>query len=227
LAAAALGLRRLRIDAVHSALQSAQAAAERAGVPALRAEVAEAAAVLDRPAARRVVAGAPQPLRLHEVAALMHSGALVVDACRHSLCMGDQQHSLARRPILFVLLRALAEAWPEAADRDVLITRAFRMREADDTHRARLRVEIGRLRRLIADLGTIEATARGFALRAREGRARSRGPCARQRPGPRKALAGAAADRIHDDLVTPCRAAAWLDCLHAPNAARLQQQEDP
>lgn len=170
LAAVELGLRSLHIDTVHQALQRAQAAAERAGVPALQAEVAEARAVLDRPAAQRAGAHAPQPLRLHEVAALMRSGALVVDACRHGLCMGGEQHSLARRPILFVLLRALAEAWPEAADRDALIARAFRMREADDTHRARLRVELGRLRRLIAGFGTIEATARGFALRPGGGR---------------------------------------------------------
>lgn len=114
--------------------------------------------------------GAPQPLRLHEVAALLGSDALVVDACRHALRAGDAVLPLARRPILFTLLRALAEAWPGDAGRDALIARAFRLREADETHRARLRVEMGRLRALVAGLADIEATPRGFALRPRDGR---------------------------------------------------------
>jgi hypothetical protein len=51
-----------------------------------------------------------------------------------------------------------------------LIAHAFRTRHPDATHRARLRVEIGRLRALIAALARIEATARGFALRPLENR---------------------------------------------------------
>jgi len=66
--------------------------------------------------------------------------------------------------VLFALARALAEGWPGDVERDGLIMRAFRSRHPDETHRARLRVEIGRLRRLVAPLATIEATARGFAL---------------------------------------------------------------
>ncbi|HEX2010272.1 MAG TPA: helix-turn-helix domain-containing protein, partial [Roseateles sp.] len=68
------------------------------------------------------------------------------------------------RPLLFALLRALAEAWPGDVDRHALIAKAFRTRHPDDSHRARLRVEIGRLRALIAPLAGIEASARGFAL---------------------------------------------------------------
>ncbi len=45
-----------------------------------------------------------------------------------------------------------------------MIARAFRTRHPDETHRARLRVEIGRLRALVAPLARIEASARGFAL---------------------------------------------------------------
>jgi hypothetical protein len=71
---------------------------------------------------------------------------------------------LARRPVLFALARALAEAWPGDVDRDVLIEHAFRTRDPDETHRARLRVEIGRLRKLALPLARIEASARGFAL---------------------------------------------------------------
>jgi hypothetical protein len=115
-------------------------------VPALLAEVAEARAALDRAAARRIHAGHEQPLRLEEVEALLASGALVIDACRRGLRAGDAWRSLARRPVLFALLRALAEAWPGDVDRNALIARVFRTPPPDETHRARLRVEIGRLR---------------------------------------------------------------------------------
>jgi hypothetical protein len=135
------------------------------------AEVEEARAALDRPAARRLVGGAEQALRLEEVAALMASGAWVLDACRHGLRAGPVWLPLARRPVLFTLARALAEAWPGDVDRNELITRAFRTRRPNETHRARLRVEIGRLRALIAGIAGIEATARGFVLQPREGRA--------------------------------------------------------
>jgi AraC-like DNA-binding protein len=160
----------LGLPPLPAAVARAEDAARRAGIPALQAEVAQAQALLLQPAARRMDGGAPQPLRLHEVAALLGSDALVVDACRHALRAGDAVLPLARRPILFTLLRALAEAWPGDAGRDALIARAFRLREADETHRARLRVEMGRLRALVAGLADIEATPRGFALRPRDGR---------------------------------------------------------
>ncbi|NCT85646.1 MAG: helix-turn-helix domain-containing protein, partial [Comamonadaceae bacterium] len=130
----------------------------------------QARAALDQPAARRVAAGVARPLRLADVAALLDSGALVVDACRHGVRAGGGWLALARRPLLFTLVRALAEAWPGDAGRDALIARAFRLREADDTHRARLRVEIGRLRALLAGVATITATPQGFALRPLDGR---------------------------------------------------------
>jgi len=171
LAAAELALRSLRTAEALAALQRAHDAARRAGVPALAAEVAEARAALDRPAARRLSAGAEQPLRLAEVEALLASGALVVDACRHRVQAGDAGLSLARRPVLFGLARALAEAWPGDADRDALIARAFRTRRPDETHRARLRVEIGRLRALVAPLARVDATPRGYALLPQGGRA--------------------------------------------------------
>jgi hypothetical protein len=170
LTSAELALRSLRVAAARTALDRAQEAAERARVPALRAEVAQARDALERPAARRLSLGLEQPLRLDEVSALMASDALVVDACRRELGAGAEWHSLARRPILFTLARALAEAWPGDADRETLIAEAFRTRRPDETHRARLRVEIGRLRALLPTLARIEATSRGFALRPREDR---------------------------------------------------------
>jgi hypothetical protein len=167
LAAAEVALRSLRTAPAQAALARAHEAAERARVPALLAEAAEARAALDRPAARYVNAGHEQPLRLDEVEALLASGALVVDACRRGLRAGAIWRSLARRPVLFALARALAEAWPGDVDRNALIARAFRARRPNESHRARLRVEIGRLRALAAPLACIEASTRGFALAPR------------------------------------------------------------
>ncbi|MES2976539.1 MAG: helix-turn-helix domain-containing protein [Pseudomonadota bacterium] len=165
LALAELALRSLHIGAARAALARAHDAAVRAHVPALLAEVEEACLTLDRPAARRVEAGGEQALCLDEVSALLASGALVVDACRRSVGIGADRRPLARRPILFALARALAESWPGDADRDALIAQVFRTRHPDETHRARLRVEMGRLRALIKPLAQVEATPRGFLLR--------------------------------------------------------------
>jgi hypothetical protein len=127
--------------------------------------VAEARAALARPAARRLIKGDEQTLRLDEVAALRNSDTLVVDACRLGLNAGTTYRPLARRPVLFALARALAEAWPADVDRDALIARAFGARRPNESHRARLRVEIGRLRALVLPMARIEATARGFLLK--------------------------------------------------------------
>jgi hypothetical protein len=165
LTAAELALRSLRVGDARMALARAHAAAERAQVPALMAEVTEARVALDRPAARRLTADGEQALRLEEVSALLASDALVVDACRHGLGSGHQWRPLARRPVLFTLARLLAQAWPGDAGREALIESAFRTRDPDETHRARLRVEIGRLRALVKTLATVEATERGFILK--------------------------------------------------------------
>jgi hypothetical protein len=170
LTAAELALRSLRVGPAQAALARAHEAAVRARVPALLAEVGEARAALDRPAARRLLPGGEQVLRLEEVAGLLASDALVVDACRRGLGAADQWRSLARRPVLFALARALAQAWPGDVDRNSLIASAFRTRRPDETHRARLRVEIGRLRALATQLADIEATAQGFVLRPRGAR---------------------------------------------------------
>jgi hypothetical protein len=168
LTAAELSLRSLKTGPARAALARANEAAYRAGVPALIAEAAEARAALDRPAARRLAPGGEQPLRLDEVEALLASQALVVDGCRRGLSAGAIWQPLASRPVLFTLARALAQAWPGDVARNELIATAFRTRHPDETHRARLRVEIGRLRTLVKGIAQIEATARGFALRPRE-----------------------------------------------------------
>lgn len=170
LSAAELALRLLRTSAARSALQRARQAANRSQVPALLAEVAEAWASFERPAARRMGEGGEQPLRIDEVETLLASGALVVDACRHGLRVGGEWLPLARRPVLFTLARELAAAWPGDVAREALIASAFRTRHPDETHRARLRVEMGRLRALAAPMANIEATARGFVLKPLDGR---------------------------------------------------------
>jgi hypothetical protein len=72
--------------------------------------------------------------------------------------------SLATRPVLFTLARALAEAWPADVSRETLIAQVFRLKLGDESHRARLRVEVGRLRAALKPLASVTATPRGFAL---------------------------------------------------------------
>ena len=164
LARAEIALRSLHLRDARLALAQAHASAAQAGIPTLSAEVAEVAALLQRPAARLLRGGQEQPVTLDDVDALLASGALVVDAVRHALRETDATLPLARRPVLFALLRALATGWPGDVDRNTLIARVFRTRVPDETHRVRLRVEIGRLRRLIAPLADITASDRGFQL---------------------------------------------------------------
>ncbi len=171
LTTAELALRSLRSQDALTALDAASAAARRSGVPALIAEADAMRALLDQPVARRIDAGTEHPLRLAEVEALLRSPALVVDACRRAIRGAGLAVDLARRPVLFTLARALAEAGPAGVERSALILRAFRARHPDETHRARLRVELGRLRALLAPVARVDATADGFALRAGEGRA--------------------------------------------------------
>ena len=170
LASAELSLRSLRVGPARAAIERAQQAALRARVPALLTEVAEARIALDRPAARRLFPGGEAFLRLGEVESLLRSNTLVLDACRRGLRAGDAWQALAGRPILFALARALAEAWPGDVSREALIETAFRLRRPDETHRARLRVEIGRLRAMVKTMAGVQATAGGFALRPLAGR---------------------------------------------------------
>ncbi|WP_104204572.1 helix-turn-helix domain-containing protein [Billgrantia saliphila] len=159
-----IATRRLRTQAARDALARAERDAQRAGIPALTAEVESARHVLDTPAARLVAHGEERLLLLDEVEALLASKALVVDACRHGVRSADTTVSLTGRPVLFALARLLGEAWPSDVPRETLIARAFRTAYADESHRARLRVEIGRLRSALASLADVRATKRGYAL---------------------------------------------------------------
>lgn len=167
LAVAGIAIRRLRTDVARTALARARDAAGQAGIPTLVAEVEAASGVLDTAAARMISRGGERLLMLDEVEALLASGTLVVDACRLVVRDAVTVVALARRPVLFSLARMLAEAWPDDVPRDALIARAFRMKFADASHRARLRVEIGRLRAALGLLADVTATGRGYALAPR------------------------------------------------------------
>lgn len=167
LAATGIAMRRLQAQQARLSLQRARHAAHDTGIGALAAEIEATARLLDSTAARAIERGAERSLRLDEVESLLASDALIVDACRHALRQGEVIVSLASRPLLFALLRQLGAAWPGDVSRQHLIAQAFRTRYADDSHRARLRVEIGRLRRLLKPLAELRATATGFALHPR------------------------------------------------------------
>lgn len=170
LVVAGLAIRRLRTRAAREALLRARRAALDARIPALTAEVEGADRVLKTPAARRIANGRERVLRLGEVEALLASKAFVVDACRNVVRQAGTVVSLARRPVLFALARALGEGWPGDVPRDALIARAFGGKDADESHRARLRVEVGRLRAAIRPLCRVSATKRGFVLAPRRAR---------------------------------------------------------
>jgi hypothetical protein len=170
LIAAGIAIRRLQTKTAHAALARAEHAARQAGIPALTAEVKSASRALNTPAARLIARGEERPLLLEGVEALLASRALVVDACRYVVRDARAAVSLARRPVLFALARALGEAWPGDVPRGTLLARAFRAKFTDESHRARLRVEIGRLRAALRALAEVSATARGFILAPRRAR---------------------------------------------------------
>lgn len=171
LVVAGIAIRRLRTKQAHAALVEAERAARLANIPALVAEVESTALLLKTPAARVTAPGEERLLLLEDVETLLNSGTLVVDACRHVVRHANTTVSLTTRPVLFALARALTEAWPVDVSRSTLLARAFRAKHADESHRARLRVEIGRLRSKLKTLAEVSATTLGFALaplRARE-----------------------------------------------------------
>ncbi|WP_035569184.1 hypothetical protein [Litchfieldella anticariensis] len=164
LVVAGIAIRRLQTKTARAALVRAKRAAHHAGIPALAAEVESAYHVLNTPAARLIAQGEDRLLLLEEVEALLASETLVVDACRYVVRDAHTVVSLARRPVLFELARLLGEAWPEDVPRGTLIAQAFRTKFADESHRARLRVEVGRLRTEFGPLADVSATKRGFKL---------------------------------------------------------------
>jgi hypothetical protein len=167
LVVAGIAIRRIQTKAARAALSRAERAARQAGIPALNAEVESAAMVLKTPAAHLIANGGARPLLLEEVEALLTSKSLIVDACRNVVRNSRALVSLLTRPVLFALVRALGEAWPSDVSRDILLAKAFGAKYVDESHRIRLRVEIGRLRKELRPLADVRATKRGFVLAPR------------------------------------------------------------
>jgi hypothetical protein len=171
LVVAGIATRRLQTKTARAALARAEIAARDSRIPALIAEVESAFKLLNTPAARLIANGEERLLLLEDVEALQTSKALVVDACRHVVRDANTEVSLARRPVLFALARSLGEAWPGDVSRDRLVALAFGAKHADESHRARLRVEVGRLRKELRPLAGVSATKLGFVLTPRRARA--------------------------------------------------------
>ena len=182
MAAAGIALRRLQAEPARLALAQARAAARESGIGALQAEADALSRLLEAPAARLTHHGAQRLLRLDEVEALMASDALVADTARQALRSPMATVDLSRRPVLFALARQLAEAWPGDAPREALIAAVFRLRRPDETHRARLRVEAGRLRVALKGLAEVRQPPGLCAGPATRLRSRDAGPARRKRP---------------------------------------------
>jgi hypothetical protein len=170
LVVAGIALRRLKTKPARAALARAERAAKKAGIAPLLAEIESAALALTAPAARLTRRGTSKLLRLGEVETLLASKTFIVDACRLAVRCAGATVSLESRPVLFALARTLGEAWPRGTSRETLLARAFHAKEADESHRARLRVEIGRLRKALHKIARIDATADGFMLTPRRAR---------------------------------------------------------
>ncbi len=164
LVVAGIAIRRIRTEPARIALERAGRAAEYARIPALATEVDQAVRAFRAPAARLITRGVERLLHLEEVERLLASDTLIVDTCRNVVRAGKTVVPLATRPLLLALIRALAAVWPEDVPRETLLRRAFRARHADESHRARLRVEIGRLREAVKPLAALSATKQGFVL---------------------------------------------------------------
>src|SRR5258706_403199 len=120
--------------------------------PAVVAEGERRVPTLKAPARRLVAQGEERALLFDDVEGLVAAKAFIVDACRHVGRQAGTVISLARGPALFTLARSLGEAWPADASREALVLRAFRLKRADESQRARLRVEIGHLRTVLRPL---------------------------------------------------------------------------
>jgi len=167
LSRAEIALRRVRAKEAERFLARSHAAALAAGIPALVAEVERAQRALSSPSARLIRGASVTQVTLEEVEALFASDDLIVDACRRAVRARGSSVSLASRPVLFEIVRALAEAWPGDVPREALIARAFEARSPNESHRARLRVGVGRVRAAIRSLADVDATKVGFVLAPR------------------------------------------------------------
>jgi hypothetical protein len=162
LATANIAMRRTQANTARIVLARAESLARQAGIPALTAEVEHTVRQLGATTARLIAQGETHSMTLGDVEVLFRSPTFIVDACRHSVWCTGERIELATRPLLFSIARRLAEAWPNDVSRDVLIASAFRLKQSSESLRARLRVEMGRLRKLLLPVAEIHATPGGF-----------------------------------------------------------------
>ena len=218
LVVAGIAIRRLRTKAARAALTRAEHAAREADIPALTAEVESASLVMKTAAARLIARGEERPLLLEEVEELLASGALVVDACRHVVRDSGMVVSLATRPVLFALARALGEAWPGDVPRSTLVARAFRAKHADEFASRTVASRSRTASRGASDAGRRERDeARLYAGAARRTRGRRAGAAGR-----RAACGGARLPRRRRAVVEfgsgDC---AWRQPAHRAEGARF------
>jgi hypothetical protein len=176
LARSEAAMRAMRAELARRTLIEARTWSDRAGNDVLSTEIARLEEALVAPIAVEVRDGRRTPIDLHRVESLLAprvlggSRFLVVDAMRRRVTIDSiVAADLRTRPVLLALLVALARAWPSARPPNELVLEAFGARAMNESHRARLRVEIGRLRRVLAPSATVEAHDRGFRLKLRHG----------------------------------------------------------
>jgi hypothetical protein len=158
-----IAIRRGRAEPARAALARATSVGSRRHKRAQRGGRAGRPALV-LPAARLVVGHEARPLMLAEVEAVLASPDLVVDGCRRAARRGERFVRLARRPVLFALLRRLAETWPgEAAATTSSRARSARTIRTRPTAPA-CGSRCGRLRGELAPLAEIRATPGGFLL---------------------------------------------------------------
>ena len=168
LIAADIAIKRAQATVAARALQAASRAAREARIVALSNEIEQAEKRLAAPVARWLEAGRERAVTLAELEPLYASNAFLIDACRRQVRAAKAVVSLVTRPLLLQLLLTLAEQAPAEVPRDALIAKVFGARRPNDSHRVRLRVEIGRLRKLLARVADISATPHGFVLAPRK-----------------------------------------------------------
>jgi len=171
LLAADIAVRRARPGDARIALDRALVAARASRIPALMADVRRALDDLGAPVGRLFERGHERLVTLRDVARVAGSPDVLIDTCRREIRQGRTTVSLLRRPVLLAIAATLGESWPNDAARETLIRRAFGRLDASESVRARLRVEVGRLRRALASVSEVNATASGFVLAPRAGRA--------------------------------------------------------
>ncbi len=147
LAQAEIAIRSVSATDARDALSRARACLEEAPNPMLARALVALEAELSLPIARIQHAGALRDADLYAIEASSSGEVLLVDACRRLAFARRGDVSFARRPVLFAILLVLARAWPASVPRDALAAKAFDVRRVNDSHRMRLRVEVGRLRK--------------------------------------------------------------------------------